>query len=308
MKHIPVLGQEVLDLLSPMNPGVLIDGTWGRGGHARMILDCWPHCRMTVYDRDPFAIEHARDFARDHTEYSLSVVHGCFADMEASAASVDGILLDVGVSSCQIDEPCRGFSFQKDGPLDMGMGLNDVNAQDLVNGASEDELIHIFRTYGQERFARRIARSLVRRRQSQAFTRTLDLAQCVAESVPSYDHRIHPATRVFQALRIVVNQELIQLHQALHRSLSLLRVGGRGIVITFHSLEDALVKQFIGQHSRGAQKSYSRHDLDENSEVSNFSHQSVRNLTSKPLRARQAEILKNPRSSSAKMRAYEKVA
>lgn len=299
--HTPCMMKEVLALFHPVAPQRFVDGTWGRGGHSRAILDQWPTCHVTAYDRDKQAVDHANMCSQAY-ESRLKVVHSCFLDM-AFPQPVDGILLDVGVSSCQLDDPDRGFSFTHDGPLDMGMGLNTCKAADILLHTEEKDLIRLFLTYGQERFSPAIARAIIKQRETNPITTTKDLAECVAQVIPrKFWGKRHPATRIFQALRIAVNQELEQLALTLPRILQGLKPGGRCVILTFHSLEDRLVKHFIRTHSQP--EGVSRHTCMSKAET--FVPQ-VKNLTPKPLRPSDAEKEENPRCSSTKLRAFEKL-
>jgi 16S rRNA (cytosine1402-N4)-methyltransferase len=235
--------------------GVYLDATYGRGGHSREILrQLVAAGRLLCLDRDPAAIAAAR--AELGSDPRVRIFLAPFSALAACADSVqpgqrlDGVLFDLGVSSPQLDDPQRGFSFMHDGPLDMRMGEGCAqSASDFVNGASERELARVFRDYGEERFAGRIARAIVTDRQQRPFLRTLELAQLIARVSPAHDRHKHPATRVFQALRIRVNDELGELERALDAALERLQPRGRLVVISFHSLEDRIVKQFMRRHS-----------------------------------------------------------
>lgn len=244
---------ETLALLAPRSGEIYLDGTIGGGGHARLILEASaPDGRLIGIDRDRDALHHAEQvLAPFGTRVTLK--QAAFADLATVVTALgigglDGVLLDLGVSSWQLDTPHRGFSFRHDGPLDMRMDpTQGASAADLVNGAAEQELVRIFREYGEERFAGRIARRIVRQRNEQPFTRTLELAEAVSAVIPGghIPGRIHPATRVFQALRIAVNSELEQVSRGIAEAFRLLNPGGRLVVIAFHSLEDRIVKRFF---------------------------------------------------------------
>jgi len=253
--HAPVLLLEAVAALDVKANGVYVDATFGRGGHAQAILrHLVAGGRLLCLDRDPAAIQEAR--ARFGADPRVAIFLAPFSSLGACADQLqvglrfDGVLFDLGVSSPQLDDAARGFSFMQDGPLDMRMSPGSgPSAADIVNQATERELVRIFRDYGEERFAGRIARAIVADRQAQPFLRTLQLAQMIARVSPTHDRHKHPATRVFQALRIRVNDELGELEAALDAALARLQPRGRLVVISFHSLEDRLVKQFMRRHS-----------------------------------------------------------
>ena len=280
--HQPVLAQEVVAGLSPKPNGHYLDATVGGGGHSRLILEAAPNSHLTAVDQDPMALEAAQ---QNLVEFGDRVTfwHGNFADFTASAHGFDGVLADLGVSSPQLDRPERGFSFRHEGILDMRMNPHQaITAADLVNHRSERELADIFYHYGEERLSRRIARQIVARR---PFQTTTALANAIAASVPGkYRHgRIHPATRVFQALRIAVNQELDVLETLIKVAPSWLNSGGRLVIISFHSLEDRRVKHGLRDHEQ------------------------LKVLTKKPITASDEEIRRNPRARSAKLRVAERI-
>jgi len=253
--HTPVLLAQVLESLDVRPDGVYLDATFGRGGHAGAILSrLGADGRLLCLDRDPAAIAGAGDIAADAR---VSLQHAEFSRLAECADRVrpglyfDGILFDLGVSSPQLDTPARGFSFLADGPLDMRMNPeHGASAADVVNHAGEAELARIFFEYGEERFARRIARAIVTDRRERPFRTTQDLAGLITRVAPSRERHKHPATRVFQALRIHVNRELDELRQGLDRALERLKAGGRLAVISFHSLEDRMVKRFMRDHAQ----------------------------------------------------------
>lgn len=264
--HIPVLLSEVVTALEPKAGEAYIDGTFGAGGYTRAVLEA-ADCNVIAIDRDPDAIKRAGDFSATYGDRFM-ILEGCFGDMadllaSAGSEAVDGVMLDIGVSSYQLDEAERGFSFQADGPLDMRMGGDGETAADVVNGHSEADIADILYQYGEERKSRRIAAAIVRRRAEAPFERTLDLAALV-ESVlgrpPMRKGRkaVHPATRTFQALRIYVNDELGELERGLIAAEQILRPGGRLVVVTFHSLEDRIVKSFMAERA-GRSPGGSRH-------------------------------------------------
>nr|WP_295379903.1 16S rRNA (cytosine(1402)-N(4))-methyltransferase RsmH [Pseudoxanthomonas sp.] len=251
--HLPVLYTQVMEGLQVKRDGTYLDGTFGRGGHARGVLErLGPGGRLLLMDKDPEAIAHAeRTFAGDAR---VAIRRGSFAGMaewDATALGLDGVLLDLGVSSPQLDVAERGFSFGKDGPLDMRMDpdAGESAAQWLAH-ADERDIADVLWTYGEERMSRRIARAIVARRAVQPFVRTADLADLIASVMPRGKHDIHPATRSFQAIRIHINRELADLEAGLDAALARLKTGGRLAVISFHSLEDRIVKRFIAAHAK----------------------------------------------------------
>ena len=249
--HESVLKKEVIKALSIKPDGVYIDATFGRGGHSESILNSLgPHGRLVAIDRDPEAVEAALKLQKCDTR--LSVIHANFSRIgmipETSELlnSTDGILFDLGVSSPQLQDPSRGFSFMRDGPLDMRMNpAEGVTARDWINSAKETEIADTLYKFGEERFSRRIARRIITARESQYISTTGQLAEIVKEAIPVWKKERHPATQVFQAIRILINRELDELKLGLLGALNLLRLGGRLVVISFHSLEDRIVKQFI---------------------------------------------------------------
>lgn len=251
--HLPVLYTQVMEGLQVKRDGTYLDGTFGRGGHARGVLErLGPGGRLLLMDKDPEAIAHAeRTFAGDAR---VAIRRGSFAGMaewDATAAGLDGVLLDLGVSSPQLDVAERGFSFGKDGPLDMRMDPESgESAAQWLARADEREIADVLWTYGEERMSRRIARAIVARRATQPFARTADLAEVIASAMPRGKQDIHPATRSFQAIRIHINRELADLETGLDAALSRLKTGGRLAVISFHSLEDRIVKRFIAAHAK----------------------------------------------------------
>ncbi|HRD69573.1 MAG TPA: 16S rRNA (cytosine(1402)-N(4))-methyltransferase RsmH [Legionella sp.] len=255
--HHSVLLHESIAGLAIKPDGIYFDGTFGRGGHSQEILNqLGEHGRLFAIDKDPDAIEFAKE--RFGADKRFKILHGSFARIKEFAAeeyvlgAVNGILLDLGVSSPQLDNPERGFSFMQQGPLDMRMDLTQsVNAAKFINEAEMNEMATVFRTYGEERFAGRIARAIVEARQEAPITTTLQLAEIVKEANPKWEKHKHPATRVFQAIRIHVNEELTDLSSCLEQCLEVLTPGGRLAVISFHSLEDRIVKQFMRNKEQG---------------------------------------------------------
>ncbi|HZV22693.1 MAG TPA: 16S rRNA (cytosine(1402)-N(4))-methyltransferase RsmH [Luteimonas sp.] len=251
--HLPVLFAQVMEGLRVLPDGTYLDGTFGRGGHARGVLDkLGPGGRLLLMDKDPEAIAVAgREFAGDPR---VAIRRGSFADLaqwDATDAGLDGVLFDLGVSSPQLDVAERGFSFGKDGPLDMRMDPDSgESAAQWLARADEREIADVLWTYGEERLSRRIARTIVARRAEQPITRTAQLAELIASAVPRGGDKIHPATRSFQAIRIFINRELADLETGLDAAYARLNVGGRLAVISFHSLEDRIVKRFIAAHAK----------------------------------------------------------
>lgn len=296
-RHIPVLLPAVLEALSPKAGETIVDGTFGAGGYSAAILK--RGATVIGVDRDPTAIAAASSLVSDSRGF-LKLVEARFGDLEAVVegqvgASVDGVVLDIGVSSMQIDRPERGFSFQKDGPLDMRMGDTGPTAADVVNTLKVGDLARIFSFLGEERQAGPIARALERRRDEHPFETTLDLAAVVGKVVGRKPgDRIDPATRAFQALRIYVNDELGELARALLAAERVLKPGGRLVVVTFHSLEDRIVKRFI--RDRSTAQGGSRHLPDVQHVPATFT---ARN---KAVSASDAEASANPRARSAKLR------
>ncbi|MBK5143295.1 16S rRNA (cytosine(1402)-N(4))-methyltransferase RsmH [Budviciaceae bacterium BWR-B9] len=256
-QHTTVLLDEAVNALSIRQDGIYIDGTFGRGGHSRLILSqLGPQGRLIAIDRDPQAIEAASAIS----DPRFSIIHGPFSDLASYVrdlgleGEIDGILLDLGVSSPQLDDAERGFSFMRDGPLDMRMDpTRGLSAAQWLLKAEEEDIAWVLKTFGEERFAKRIARGIVERNRTEPMTRTHELAEVIATATPIRDKHKHPATRSFQAIRIYINSELEEIERALDGALEVLKEGGRLSVISFHSLEDRIVKRFIRQHSKGPQ-------------------------------------------------------
>jgi len=312
--HIPVLRDEVLAYLAPQDNEIFVDGTFGAGGYTRAILDA-ADCRVYAIDRDPDAIKRGRVMEKEFAG-RLTVLEGCFADMDdllaaEDVSSVDGVTLDVGVSSMQLDEADRGFSFMNDGPLDMRMAQSGQSAADVVNSASEEDLMVMFRDLGEERHAGLIARAIIKDRAEVPFATTRQLATLAERVLGKFykskkgSKKIHPATRIFQALRIHVNDELGQLSRGLMAAKKVLAPGGRLAVVSFHSLEDRMVKTFLLQESGGAPKG-SRHQPDDPSGPG-VSH-SFKLLKRGAVKASKAEEARNPRARSARLRVGERLA
>ena len=302
--HLPVLLKEVLELLRPVNGGRYLDGTLGAGGHAYAILTASsPAGRLLGLDIDRQAIALAKDRLAVFGERA-TIVHASFATLARQMQKigwdqVDGILFDFGVSSMQFDTPARGFSFMHSGPLDMRFDAEaGKSAAELINTYSEEDLAAVLREYGEERRARQIAKAVISARPIQT---TKELAQLIVDTVGSSRHRIHPATRSFQALRIAVNDELHSIEAVLLPAIQALKPGGRLNVISFHSLEDRIVKRFIRERSRPPR-------LDPNLPPTIEDWQpSLKEITRKPVTAKEDEIKTNPRARSAKLRAAEKL-
>ena len=313
--HIPVLCDEVLDFLKPQSDGVYVDGTVGLGGHSYAILNASaPNGRVIGIDLDLEALTIAKERLQPF-EHRCSLINGNFAKMpvllkDHSICAVDGVLLDLGVSSLQLDTPHRGFSFNHDGPLDMRMGTSDrldanqevaPAAMQVVNDSSIDTLAAIFKRYGEERFARRIAARIVEARQQMPITTTTHFAEIVKNAVPQKTSKIHPATRVFQALRIHVNRELENLKVGLDVAVSLLKPGGCLCVITFHSLEDRIVKQRFRTCASAC-------ICPPKTPICICRHKpSLQILTKRPIAPDASAVRHNPRARSAKLRVARKL-
>jgi len=307
-RHITVLLDEAVEGLAVRANGCYLDGTFGRGGHSRLILEkLGPDGRLLGFDKDPLAIATGDALAAEDGRFV--VVQRSFAELgdelaqRALAGKVSGILLDLGVSSPQLDDAERGFSFMNDGPLDMRMNPDaGVSAADFIASAAEEEIARVFKEYGEERFAKRMARAVVLRRAEQPFTRTADLAQVLTVANPAWEKGKNPATRAFQGLRIYINNELGDLESGLEAALENLEVGGRLVVISFHSLEDRIVKLFMRKHAKGEMDKLPR-DLP----IIPKAFEPRLKLIGKPVFASEAELAANPRSRSAVMRIAEKV-
>ncbi len=303
--HLPVMLAEVLQTLAPRAGGTYLDGTFGGGGYAAAILGA-ASCTLWAIDRDPDAIARGATLAARFPG-RLHLLQGSFGNLlsllsESGVTSLDGVVLDLGVSSYQLDDPARGFSFRADGPLDMRMGRAGPTAADLVNTLPEQELADVLFAFGEERRSRRIARAVVAARAAGPIETTGRLASIIRSVVPTDRSGIDPATRSFQALRIRVNDELGEIARALSQAAELLGPGGRLVVVAFHSLEDRIVKRFMGE-AAGRAPSPSRHDprgLGGARLAPRF-----RLLTPKALRPGAAETAANPRARSARLRALE---
>lgn len=303
--HVPVMLAEVLDTLAPRDGCIYLDGTFGGGGYARAVLS-QAACTLWAIDRDPDAIARGAVLAAAFPG-RLHLVQSRFGDLlqrmrEAGVERLDGVVLDLGVSSFQLDQPERGFSFRTEGPLDMRMGRDGPTAADLVNTLPEAELADILYEFGEERLSRRVARAIVAARREAPITTTSRLAEIVRSAVPPDRSGIDPATRSFQALRIRVNDELDEIERALAGAAELLAPGGRLVVVSFHSLEDRAVKRFM-QDATGRAPLASRHDP---AAFVPRARSSFRLVTARALRPSAAEVDANPRARSARLRAMER--
>jgi 16S rRNA (cytosine1402-N4)-methyltransferase len=302
--HVPVLMNEVIEGLGLHKNGLYVDATFGRGGYSKAMLD-HTSCKVIGIDRDPDAVSVGKELEKTYPN-RFRILQGPFSQIksllnDAGIAQVDGIAFDLGVSSPQLDNAERGFSFRNDGPLDMRMSKDGPSAADLVNTMAEEQLANIIFQYGEERASRKIAKAIVLDRKTTPFTRTLELAQLIERILPRKDET-HPATKTFQALRIAVNGELEELQQGLEATEELLSDKGRLAVVTFHSLEDRIVKNFLrdkaGKISRG-----SRHRPDMSAPVAPV----FTLINSKAIAPTPQETKANPRARSAKLRVAERI-
>lgn len=303
--HQTVLLREAVDALVTAPDGVYVDGTFGRGGHSRRILQVLgPGGHLLAVDKDLQAIAVAEQFKEGETRFDF--VHGSFALLPHQLRgmgidAVDGILLDLGVSSPQLDEADRGFSFMQDGPLDMRMNTSQgQTAAQWLASASHGEIARVLREYGEERFAGRIANGILEAREREPLSTTAQLAKAVAEANPKWEKHKHPATRAFQAIRIFINRELEELEEFLDESVELLKTGGRLVVISFHSLEDRIVKRFMRRMARGD-------ELPANLPIRDAQLNRRLALVGKAMKPGSAEVAANPRARSAVMRVAEKL-
>jgi 16S rRNA (cytosine1402-N4)-methyltransferase len=293
--HIPVLLNEVVDAMQPAQGKTLVDGTFGAGGYSRALLA--GGARVIAFDRDPSAAKFAAGLPADR--FRLIERRFSELDEETGPAALDGVVLDIGVSSMQLDEAERGFSFMRDGPLDMRMAADGPTAADLVNEAEPEEIARILYLYGEERESRRIARAIAKRREAQPFTRTLELAEFIEKVLGGRrGAKVHPATRSFQAIRIAVNEELAELEAGLVAAERALKTDGRLCVVTFHSLEDRIVKTFFAVRA-GKTPAGSRHAPPARAAAA----PSFRLLFNGAQGPSEAELAANPRARSAKLRA-----
>lgn len=316
-KHVSVLKNEVTDFLQPKNGKIFIDCTFGAGGHTKALLE---KCsKVIAIDRDKnnekFAVELQKKYFNNlifigikFSQLKEILNKYNFNINQPNHSKLDGILYDIGVSSMQIDEAERGFSFQKNGRLDMRMGCNNISAEDIVNKASEIELADIFFKYGDERFSRKIAKTIVEQRSKIPITTTQQLSDLITNCLPFYRDKIHPATRTFQALRIAVNDELQELKTSLETATTLTPIGCKICVITFHSLEDKIVKNIFQKYSKGEIQHYNRNNPEILNSQHNLSSITLKVITKKPVIPNDEEIKNNIRSRSAKLRVAERIA
>ncbi len=306
-QHETVLLDPAVAALVTDPSGVYVDGTFGRGGHSRKILQVLgPRGRLIAFDKDPDAIAQAQPLCERDERFSI--VQGSFAELAARMSqaglvgNLSGVLLDLGVSSPQLDEAHRGFSFTQDGPLDMRMNPNEgQSAAQWLASAAEQEIADVIYRFGEERFSRRMARAIVETRQHTPITSTLHLAEIIKQANPAWEKHKHPATRAFQAIRIYINRELDDLRDVLQQALDVLAVGGRLVVISFHSLEDRMVKQFMNEQARGD-------DFPAGVPVMTSALNPRMKKIGKAIKADDDELARNPRSRSAMMRVAEKIA
>jgi 16S rRNA (cytosine1402-N4)-methyltransferase len=304
--HNPVLLQESINALNIKPSGLYIDGTFGRGGHSQAILDCLNHDgRLIAFDKDPDAVVTANEQFGDEPRFSI--FHCSFAQLQATlnaenlCGAVEGIILDLGVSSPQLDDPARGFSFQQCGPLDMRMNPHQGNsAKQWINSAKEVDIASVLYEYGEERYSRRIARAIVRARTTASITDTRQLAEIIKQAHPRWEKKKHPATRSFQGIRIFINNELEDLDDCLQQSYNCLKKNGRLAVISFHSLEDRKVKQFFRLMANGK---YLPPDLP----VTEMAINRKLKLIGSKIKADKQELTTNPRARSAVLRVAEKL-
>jgi 16S rRNA (cytosine1402-N4)-methyltransferase len=301
--HQPVLLNEVIEYLAIKDDGIYIDGTFGRGGHSQAILQRLKTGQLLAFDKDPAAIKAAQSqgFTKD---LRFAIYHASFAQLQAQVAQaglvgkVNGILLDLGVSSPQLDDAERGFSFLRDGPLDMRMNPQmGISAAQWLDQVKEAELSAVLKDYGEERYARRIARAII---EARPLTTTGQLAEVISKAHPNWERHKHPATRSFQAIRIYINQELADLRHCLEQCLDVLKIGGRLLAISFHSLEDRIVKDFMQLHIRGGDWPK---DLPLTQAQLNIRIKRI----AKAVRATDKEVNNNPRARSATLRIMEKL-
>jgi 16S rRNA (cytosine1402-N4)-methyltransferase len=305
-EHITVLLNEAVDALIQDENGLYVDCTFGRGGHSRLILErLSKEGRLIGIDKDPRAIATANELANEDSRFSIC--HGSFADIEQWVAQqgegrpIAGVLMDLGVSSPQLDEAERGFSFMQDGPLDMRMNTEaGMTAAQWVASAKEEEMANVFYEFGEERYSRRIAKAIVNRRESEPFERTLDLAAVIKEAHPKWEKNKHPATRCFQAMRIFINNELGDLTDTLDIGTKILAKNGRLVVISFHSLEDRMVKRFIRDKEKGPQ-------LPPDIPIMEKDFPKELKHIGKAIKPSKDEVERNVRSRSAVMRVAEKL-
>ncbi|UCB56368.1 MAG: 16S rRNA (cytosine(1402)-N(4))-methyltransferase RsmH [Thiotrichales bacterium] len=306
LEHQPVLIEEAINALNIKADGFYVDATFGRGGHSRSILDCLnENGRLLALDQDPQAVSYGRQ--QYNNEKRIEIIHCNFRKVAQMVAErglvekVDGVLMDLGVSSPQLDDADRGFSFTRSGPLDMRMNTEEgENAMQWLAGVSLDELTSVLRKYGEEKSARRIASAIIDYRADTEISDTRQLAEIIVNAVPGYERHKHPATRSFQAIRIHINEELQALEQGLQAAVSVLAVAGRLAVISFHSLEDRIVKRFM-------RKMASPPALPAGLPVISAANDVPYRLVGKPIVPKEEEIKRNPRARSARLRILERV-
>lgn len=304
-QHIPVLFEEVLDTLAPKPNGIYVDGTFGRGGHSQAILNrLGPEGRLIAFDKDPEAVAWARQLINDSR---FCIVQGSYTRLQEVVTAqgykehISGILLDLGVSSPQLDKAERGFSFLREGPLDMRMDPEQgISAAEWLQTATERQIVEVLWEYGEERFAKRIAAAIVKERQLQPITSTTHLANVIAAAHPAWEKGKHPATQSFQAMRIFLNQELSELANVLEQALQVLAVGGRLAVISFHSLEDRLVKRFMRKHVKGD-------EFPRGLPIKEGQLNARLRFIAQAIKPKAEEIKFNPRARSAVLRVVEKM-
>lgn len=303
--HRPVLLDEALEALNIRKDGCYVDGTFGRGGHSRAVLThLGSEGRLLALDRDPQAVVTGEQLAQEDSRFTIK--QGSFTTMQTQVdnmgwtGKVNGILLDLGVSSPQLDDPQRGFSFMQDGPLDMRMdNSSGMTVADWLSRATDRDISQVLFDFGEERHARRIARAIVAAREETAITTTAQLAGIISQASPSREKHKHPATRTFQALRIFINSELDEIQEVLKQSLSILAPAGRLVVISFHSLEDRIVKRFMRKEARGD-------DMPRDLPVTDEQRNIRMNVIAKAIYAGSAELSENPRARSAVLRVAER--
>ncbi len=312
MKHQTVLKHEAVSYLSIKTGGIYIDSTFGAGGHSREILS--QNCNITLFciDRDPSTMQYFSQLQNDFPRADLHFINQKFSTgiLEISSkigANADGVLFDLGVSSMQLDDAHRGFSFRQDSELSMQMGINSISAFDVVNSFSEEELANLIYKYGDERKSRRVAKSIIESRKIKEISTTLELAEIVKKSVGRYNDTIHPATRTFQAIRIYVNDELEDVEKALENINKVCKIGARVVFISFHSLEDEIIKRFIKNHDPEKQNlvEYDRNYGIITKNIIKTKGIAVKAAHKGVITPSEEEIRHNVRSRSAKMRCFE---
>lgn len=303
--HTSVLLTEAVEALNIKASGTYVDATFGRGGHSKAILSNLDNeGQLIAIDRDPEAQKYAKEVFSEFSNFHffsgrMSNLDDALTHFEVE--KVDGVLMDIGVSSPQLDDAQRGFSFMQEGPLDMRMDpSNGVSAEEWVNNSDYAEMVTVFRTYGEEKFASKIANKIIYEREKQLITTTKQLAEIISSAVPFKDKHKHPATRCFQAIRIAVNEELKELEETLEVAYRHIKSGGRLVVISFHSLEDRIVKQFINQYAKPK-------DQFPDLPIACAVTAPTMKITYKPIKASAQECEKNPRARSAIMRVAEKI-